>query len=204
MLHHTCITKAPIGDLDQDRSEEDLLQDIVRRTLESLEHEHHDYFEDTGYDTDDSRDVNWRRWARNKGDTDIVRRRSSVKRSKVLTDLPGVPLPLVNQDDQDDNDSQDDDDEVTPLTAETTHERTVDCIRSKGSQLSGKDSVRCPAAAGYSTSVSPPLVSQVSPDSVLTFSLASFVQRGRKSTATPTAIAAVADATTTTTTMYQY
>jgi hypothetical protein len=212
MLHYPCTTKVPIGDLDRDRSEEEFVQDIISRTLESLDsddhdHDHdHDDFEDTDYDTDDSRDVNWRRWARNKRATDIDQREPVVNRGKGLVNLPAVQWPLVNQDDQDDNDSQDDgdDDEVAPLTAEKTHQRTVDYFRLKGSQLSRKSSVRRPAAAGYNTSVSALLVSQVSPDSVLTFTLASFGQHGRKSTTTRTGTAVVADATTTTTAMYQY
>lgn len=168
--------KVPIGNLDQDSSEEEAVQDMIRRTLESLDNDDHDSndFEDAGYGTDDSWDVTRRRWARNKRDDMVTvrrHRRPVVNRGKALANLPGVPWPLGNQDDIDSQD--DDDEEVAALSAEQTRQRTVEDFRSKVRQLS-KD------------------VSQVSPDSVWTFALANRAQQVHKST-----ITTVADVTTT-------
>jgi hypothetical protein len=205
--------KAPIGNnLDQDSSGEEAVQDMIRRTLEGIDiddHDHvHDTFEDAGYGTDDSWDVTRRRWARNKGDNHtgtvsvVRRRRPVVNRGKALANLPGVPWPLGNQDDldsQDGDDDNDDDEEMAALAAEQTRQRTVDYFRSKVSQIPKEYSVRRSASDAGSVSNSK-LGSQVSPDSVFTFALASRAQRVRKSTTTSptaTATAAVADVTTT-------
>jgi hypothetical protein len=184
--------KAPIGNLDQDSSEEEAVQDIIRRTLESLDMDgfDHDDSEDTGgYGTDDSWEVTRRRWARNKGDTVTVRRRRPVvNRGKALANLPGVPWPLGNQDDLDSQDDGDDDEEVSGIAAELTRQRTVNYFRSKVSQLSKEYSVTRPADAGSHTSVSPKLVSQVSPDSIMTFTFATRSQQIRKSATETTAV----------------
>lgn len=188
--------KAPIGgnNLDQaDSSGDEAVQDMIRRTLESIDINDHsghndDSFEDVGYGTDDSWNVTRRRWARNKqGDNDtgtvtVVRRRRRpvVNRGNALANLPAVPWPLGNQGDLDSSqDGDSDDDEMAALDAEQTRQRTVDYFRSRFSQLSKDHS------------------SQVSPDSVLTFSLASRAQRVRKSSSSPTATAAIADVTST-------
>jgi hypothetical protein len=184
--------KAPIGNLDQDSSEEEAVQDIIRRTLESLDMDgfDHDDSEDTGgYGTDDSWEVTRRRWARNKGDTVTVRRRRPVvNRGKALANLPSVPWPLGNQDDFDSQDDSDDE-EVSGIAAELTRQRTVNHFRSKVSQLSKEYSrVTRPASAGSHTSVSPKLVSQVSPDSIMTFTFANRSQQIRKSTTETTTV----------------
>jgi hypothetical protein len=196
--------KAPIGNnLDQDSSEEEAVQGMIRRTLESIDINDygHDDSEDVGYGTDDSWDVTRRRWARNKGDNHAVtvvrRRRPVVNRGKALANLPGVPWPLGNQDDLDSQD--DEDDEMAALAAEQTRQRTVDYFRSKVSQISREYSVRRPAADAGSVS-NTKLVSQVSPDSVMTFAIASRAQRVRESTTTTTTATATAtteDVTTT-------
>jgi hypothetical protein len=188
MIHTPNITEASIGDMDQDRSEKESVQDPVRRTLDSLDVENHDRndFRDTGYDTDESWDVTRRRWARSKGDMGIVRRCCMRNRGTVPTDLPSVPWPLVNKDNKDCQ-HDDDDVKVAPLTAERTCQQTVDYF---GSELSGKYSMRRPTAVGAHTLVSPLLVSQDSPDSVLTFTLARSGQQLRKSATNRTATAA--------------
>jgi hypothetical protein len=168
MIHSSYITKASLGDmLDQDHSEEESVQDPVRRTLDSLDVENHDRddFKDTGYDTDGSWDVTRRRWARSKGDRSVLRRCRMRNREKVPIDLPGLPWPVVNQDDKDRQDA--DVVEVAPITAEQTCQRTVDYFGSKGSELS-----------------------QDSPDSVLAFNRASRGQHGRKSATNRAATAA--------------
>jgi hypothetical protein len=123
-------------------------------------------------------------------------RRPVVHRDKALANLPGVPWPCGNQDlDDDDHDNQDevyssDDDELVAAAAEQTRQQTVDYFRSKVSRLSETYSVvsrSSPGTSSSSTSRSSATQSprrhhllshhhhahaHVSPDSVLTFSLA--------------------------------
>jgi hypothetical protein len=82
MIYSTYITKAPIGDLDQDSSEEEAVQDMICRTFECRLDNHNHYSGDSkvaGYDTDDSLDVTQRRWPRNKGGRSKMRRGESKK-----------------------------------------------------------------------------------------------------------------------------
>jgi hypothetical protein len=207
--------KAPIGNnnLDQDSAGEEAVQEIIRRTLESIninDHRDHDDFPDVGYGTDDSWNVTRRRWARNKGGGDnhstgtvkvVRRRRRVVNRGKALANLPGVPWPhLESQGDPDtsQDDDDDDDEEMAALAAEQTRQQTVDYFRSKVSQISKEYSVGRSATDAGSVLPSKQLVSQVSPDSVFTFALASRPQLVRRSTTTTTPTAAVADVLTTT------
>jgi hypothetical protein len=219
----TTTTKAlVVGDLEQDSSQEEAVQDMIRRTLESLDFTDDplDFdFEDAGYGTDDSWDVTRRRWARNHksadGKTDnptgsptgnptgdavmVRRRRPVVHRGPALANLPGVPWPYGNQDVKVNNDNNDDDDEVAALAAQQqTRQRSLDYFRSKQALL-----------LPHHTSES----SLVSPDSVLSFTLASRGQQQQqpdvwKSSSIPatttatttTATTTTADATTTITT----
>jgi hypothetical protein len=71
---------------------------LLQRRLDNDDHDGGDS-KDAGYDTDDSCDVSRRRWAHNKRDTVIVRRRTVVvNRAKALVNLPSVQWPSGNQD----------------------------------------------------------------------------------------------------------
>jgi hypothetical protein len=215
MIH--TIAKAPpldvvIQDLDQVSldEEEEAVQDMIRRTLESLadddkvknvnDFDDDDIDDDAGYETEDSWDVTRRRLG---VDAVIVRRRRPVvNRDKALAAVPAVPWPMGNQDNTtvdcdtvDPDCTDDDDDEVAAVTAASTRQRTAQYFRSKVSHLSEhytgeKYSSKRPATYGMmSSSVKQSSMSslpalpqrpfEVSPDSVLSFSLASTARNKR-------------------------
>jgi hypothetical protein len=187
------------------------VQDMIRRTLASFEMDDiaNDY-SSIRYDTDDSHEVTRRRWAARKGDTFttstgtlptptvITRvprklRRPVVHHQQALANLPGVPFPDDDDDRDDDldslDDSSDDDysEEVAAAAAEQTRQETVDYFRNKVSQLSENFSVVSRSNTGHSP-VSPRRQfahPTVSPDSVLTFTLANVRKQRTTTTSTP-------------------